>query len=256
MFGSDICGLCIGGYMPLMIKILAVFVVLGALGVALALALWLHQGGMLQLAAFNTWVADTFIQRLGLLGVFGLMVIESSLLPFPSEIVIPPAADLVRRQGEWSATAVIFSGVLGSLVGAWFNYGLARWLGRPVVLGLIARYGRMIHLSHAHFERVEALFLRYGSVTTLVGRLIPGVRQLISLPAGIARMPFGVFSLFTSLGSAIWVGVLFALGWNLGAHSEAFDASLKGVSAVIVGCLTGLGLAWWFWRKIKTFTSV
>jgi len=182
------------------------------------------------LARANAWLADTFIQRLGYLGVFLLMAIESSFIPFPSEVVIPPAGDLARRLPDWSLAGVIFWGTAGSLFGAWVNYGLARHLGRPLLLALIHRHGRLARIAEADYFRAEAFFLRHGVFSTLTGRLIPVIRQIISLPAGLAGMNPLVFSVLTSLGAGIWVTVLALAGYAFGADPDRLSQVLKSES--------------------------
>lgn len=160
---------------------------------------------------------------LGYLGVFLLMVIESSFIPFPSEIVVPPAAYLAAR-GEMNVYIVVLAGVAGSLVGALVNYFLAMYLGRPLVYNLVSKkWARVFLLSRSKVERAEKYFLEYGSLSTFLGRLVPAVRQLISLPAGFVRMDFGKFVFFTSLGAGLWVAILAALGYFLGANEEIFS---------------------------------
>lgn len=158
----------------------------------------------------------------GFLVVFLLMTVESSLIPFPSEVVMIPAGFLAAhgRLSLGSPLAdlilVILIGTLGSLAGASFNYFLAARAGRP----FLRRYGKYFFLPTHHLDRAEELFNRYGPGTTFVCRLIPAIRQLISLPAGLARMPVASFALWTGLGAGIWVTVLALIGYSLG-HSTA-----------------------------------
>lgn len=220
-------------------------------GLAVAGVWLLEQGAVLWLARANTWLADHVIARLGYLGVFGLMFIESSFIPFPSEIIIPPAGDLARRHADWSLTAVIAMGVLGSLAGALLNYALARWLGRAALVGLIRRYGRFFRLSIEAYFRTEAFFYRHGEIGTFTGRLVPGIRQIVSLPAGLARMNLAVFSLLTSLGAGIWVVVLAYLGYRFGENAEALSATLNDASRWLAAgavALVGGYVLWHRWR--------
>ena len=154
----------------------------------------------------------------GLLFVFVFMAIESSFVPFPSEVVMIPAGFFAAR-GElglgsplaavWAAIAV---GVLGSLAGAYVNYYLAQWVGKP----FLEKYGKWFFLKPAALERACEVFNRYGAATTFVCRMVPAIRQLISIPAGIARMPLGVFTLFTALGAGVWTIILAFVGYGLG----------------------------------------
>ena len=195
------------------------------------------------LARANSWLADTFIHRMGYAGVFVLMFIESSFIPFPSEIIIPPAGDLARRLPDWSLTAVIVLGTAGSLAGAVFNYTLALYLGRPLLLKLIDRFGGYVRMTRPGYDRAEALFQRHGAVSTFTGRLIPGIRQIISLPAGLSRMPLLAFCILTSLGAGIWVVVLALLGYWFGANADLLGARLKELSLwVALGAVALLAL--------------
>ncbi len=161
----------------------------------------------------------------GLLIVVALMTIESSLIPFPSEVVMIPAGFLAARGsmalGSPLADALlaIVAGVVGSLAGAYANYFLSLKLGAP----FLERYGRYFFLPKPKLERAEELFRTYGAGATFVCRLLPAIRQLISIPAGIARMPLGSFTLWTGLGAGIWVTVLTFLGYSLGARTASMS---------------------------------
>lgn len=150
--------------------------------------------------------------------IFAFMAIESSFIPFPSEIVMIPAGFLAAR-GELSLHAPVPDlvlacavGIAGSLAGAYFNYYLSAKLGEP----FLRKYGKWFFLKPAALDRACEVFNRYGGVTTFVCRLIPVIRQLISIPAGLARMPLGKFTLFTGLGAGIWTVILAAIGYVLG----------------------------------------
>lgn len=153
------------------------------------------------------------LDNLGYGTIFLLMTIESSFIPFPSEVVVPPAAMMVAL-GELDGFGVIFSALLGSLLGAAINYALSYYLGRPIVYSFArSKVGKMLLLSEEKLLRAEAYFDKEGALSTFVGRLIPGIRQLISIPAGLARMKLKPFFLYTSLGAGAWILVLFALGY-------------------------------------------
>ena len=153
----------------------------------------------------------------GLLFVFVFMAVESSFIPFPSEVVMVPAGFLAAR-GELALAplpalaAAIAVGVLGSLAGAFANYYLALWLGRP----FLERYGKYFFVKPEPLARACEVFNRYGAATTFVCRLVPVIRQLISIPAGISRMPVASFALFTGLGAGIWTAILSAVGFAIG----------------------------------------
>jgi membrane protein DedA with SNARE-associated domain len=160
------------------------------------------------------WLVNT-IGAMGYPGIFLLMAMESSVIPIPSEVVMPPAGYLVH-EGKMEMWLVILSGTLGSLVGAYANYFVARWLGRPLVI----KYGRYVWITEEHFNKVESYFLQHGEISTFIGRLLPVIRHLISIPAGIARMNHWRFSLYTTVGAAIWVSILSWIGYFIGQKQE------------------------------------
>jgi len=155
------------------------------------------------------------------------MTIESSFIPFPSEIVMIPAGFLAARQ-ELStgvpvldAVLAIVAGTAGSLAGAYFNYFLFGWLGIP----FLERYGKYFLLPPPKLRRAEELFLRYGAGATFVCRLLPAIRQLISIPAGVARMPLGSFTLWTGLGAGLWTTVLTIIGYRIGIRTRTMSTA-------------------------------
>ena len=168
-----------------------------------------------KMAAFGmTW---------GPLLVVAFMTIESSFIPFPSEIVMIPAGFMAARgeffpsEHAWGAFCLaVACGITGSLLGAWINYGLSLKLGRP----FLHRWGKYFFLPSEKLDRAEGLFREYGEVTTFICRLIPVVRQLISIPAGISRMHFGRFSLFTGTGAGLWVSILASIGYWFGTTTR------------------------------------
>ena len=146
-----------------------------------------------------------------------LMAIESSFIPFPSEVVVPPAAYKAATDGSLNAVLIVLFATLGADVGALINYVLARYLGRPVIYRFAeSRLGHMCLLDSDKVRKAEDYFDRHGAIGTLVGRLVPAVRQLISIPAGLARMGIGRFLLYTTLGAGVWNSILCALGWYIG----------------------------------------
>lgn len=161
-----------------------------------------------------------FVENANYLFVFVFMVIESSFIPFPSEVVVPPAAYLACTDtgagSDMNIFMVVIFATLGALVGAFINYFLALWIGRPVVYAFAdSRVGHMLMINREKVEKAEAYFDKHGAISTFIGRLIPAIRQLISIPAGISRMNIGQFALFTTLGALVWNGVLGALGYWL-----------------------------------------
>ena len=160
------------------------------------------------------WLVDT-IGAMGYPGIFLLMAMESSIIPVPSELVMPPAGYLAY-QGEMNVAVVILCGTLGSLAGAYANYFASRYLGRP----LIIKYGKYVFITPHKFERVERFFLRHGEISTFIGRLLPVVRHLISIPAGLAGMNHLRFSFYTLLGAGIWCGILTGVGYVIGENQQ------------------------------------
>ena len=145
-----------------------------------------------------------------------LMAIESSFIPFPSEVVVPPAAYKAASTGDLNIWLVILCATVGALIGALVNYFLALWLGKPIVYKFAnSRFGHMCLIDQQKVEKAEQFFLKYGVSATLVGRLVPAVRQLISIPAGLAKMNLPKFMLFTALGAGLWNAVLAAMGYYL-----------------------------------------
>jgi membrane protein DedA with SNARE-associated domain len=158
------------------------------------------------------WLVET-VSALGYPGLTVLMAIESSFIPLPSEVVMPPAGYLAA-QGRMDPVLAVLAGTLGSVLGALFNYWFAIVVGEP----FLRRYGKYFLVSTEHLDRAEGFFARHGEISTFIGRLVPVVRQLISIPAGMARVPLGRFVAFTALGAGIWCAVLVYIGWFVGRH--------------------------------------
>ena len=181
------------------------------------------------LSALTAWLVDT-IGRMGYTGIISLMFLESSFFPFPSEVVMPPAGYLAWK-GEMSLALVLLSGIAGSLLGALFNYWIAVKFGRPFLL----RWGKYFFVSKESVDKADEFFLKHGHISTLVGRLLPVIRQYISLPAGIARMPIKTFSLYTSIGAGAWVIVLTFAGYLLGEHQDLLKEYLHVITLACIG---------------------
>lgn len=149
--------------------------------------------------------------------VLGFMVIESSFIPFPSEVIIPPAAYLACTSNEVNIWLILILGTAGAIIGALINYGLSAWIGRPIVYKFAdSRLGHICLINRQKVEHAEQYFDKHGAASTFIGRLIPAVRQLISIPAGLARMNLGQFTIYTALGAGVWNGILAGLGYWLG----------------------------------------
>lgn len=155
--------------------------------------------------------------------VFIFMVVESSFIPFPSEVVVPPAAYLACRNygvgADMNVYMVVVMATLGALVGAFINYYLSLWVGRPVVYKFAdSKFGHACLIDRQKVEKAEAYFDKHGAISTFIGRLIPAIRQLISIPAGLSRMNVGTFAIFTALGALVWNSILAGLGYWLSIH--------------------------------------
>lgn len=178
-------------------------------------------------AGFFNW----FIEHADYLFVFLFMMLESSFIPFPSELVVPPAAYIactnIGAGSSMNIYMVVVVATLGALAGAFFNYYISLWIGRPIVYKFAnSRVGHACLIDETKVEKAEKYFDKHGAISTLIGRLIPVIRQLISIPAGLSRMNVGVFALFTALGALIWNVVLALLGYWLSkgvAPADLFD---------------------------------
>ncbi|MBQ7280329.1 MAG: DedA family protein [Bacteroidales bacterium] len=164
-----------------------------------------------------------------------LMTVESSFIPFPSEVVIPPAVYVAcnpESEGGMKVWVIILIGTLGAMLGAFINYFLSRWLGRPIIYAFVeSKLGHALMLSGEKMERAEEYFNKHGNISTLVGRLIPVVRQLISIPAGLSKMNVGSFALYTFVGAAIWNCILALLGYL--AYQAADPSVIERYSHVL-----------------------
>lgn len=166
-----------------------------------------------------SYLFQFFYENAGYMLVFLFMVIESSFLPFPSEVVVPPAAYIAVTRGDMNIAIIVLVATAGAVVGALVNYVLSLWLGRPIVYAFAnSRFGHACLIDQAKVEKAEKYFDKHGAVSTFIGRLIPAVRQLISIPAGLARMNIWVFVIFTALGAGVWNCILAALGYWLGKN--------------------------------------
>lgn len=213
----------------------------------------------------QTWDAlgifNWFVENASYMFVFVLMIVESSFIPFPSEVIVPPAAYLATTHMVARSTigtdmnifVVVFIATAGAIVGALVNYYLSAWIGRPVIYRFAnSRLGHACLLSDEKVEKAEQYFDRHGSISTFIGRLIPAVRQLISIPAGLARMNIIKFIVFTGLGALVWNAVLATLGWWLGTlytldelepKIEQYNGYLTiGGCALLAGCV--LYISW------------
>lgn len=184
------------------------------------------------------------VGSLGYIGIFIMMFLESTVFPIPSEVVMIPAGYLAHK-GEMNIYIVIVLGALGSLGGALFNYYFALKFGRTFLM----KYGKYFFVSHETIEKTEVFFKDHGHISTFSGRLIPGLRHYISLPAGLARMNLFVFCLYTTLGATIWVIILTLLGYYIGDNEALVKEYLR---YLIIGLLVFLVLLGaWYYKKVK-----
>lgn len=187
--------------------------------------------------------------------VFALMVVESSFIPFPSEIIIPPAVMIAATpDSSLSIAAIVLFGTLGAMLGAYINYYLGWFLGRPIIHKLAdTRFAHACLIDRAKIEKAEAYFVNHGNSSTFVGRFIPGIRQLISIPAGVSKMNAGAFTLFTALGALTWNVILAAVGYICGKNIEMFESIFREltIALVVAGALFVAYLAYSGLKKKK-----
>jgi membrane protein DedA with SNARE-associated domain len=193
--------------------------------------------------AFIDWIVVT-VNSWGYSGIFILMALESTVLPVPSELVLIPAGYLVQ-QGQMNVLLALFASTVGSLVGALVNYGFALWVGRPV----LERYGRYFFVRPVLLAKTDAFFMRHGAISTFTGRLIPGIRHLISLPAGLCRMSLATFALYTSFGAGLWSIVLLALGYFIGDNAVLIEENLPLVTGAVLFFVAATVGGYLFWQR-------
>ncbi|MDD2583072.1 MAG: DedA family protein [Desulfuromonadaceae bacterium] len=193
------------------------------------------------------WLLNT-IGAMGYPGILLLMAMESSIIPIPSELVMPPAGYLVY-QGKMNMAVVILCGTAGSLIGAYINYFVSHYLGRPLIL----RYGKYALIPPDKFERVERFFLRHGEISTFIGRLLPVIRHLISIPAGVAGMNHFRFALYTMLGAGLWCTILTLIGYAIGENQQLImQYSHKALLWVILFSAALVAVYIWWQRNHRS----
>lgn len=207
---------------------------------------------------YHGWVANVvqwYGHHVSYTAVGTLMTVESSFIPFPSEIVIPPAVMVAAdpaTDNDMKIWLIVLVGTLGALLGAYINYFLSRWLGRPIIYKFVdSKWGHALRLSGEKMERAEKYFNEHGIVSTLVGRLIPVIRQLISIPAGLSKMNIGTFTFFTFLGAAIWNCVLALLGFlAVKAGGMDFIYKYSGLLSKVIIVLFAVAVLFFIVRSI------
>jgi len=182
----------------------------------------------------------------GYLGIFMLMTVESSFIPFPSEIILIPAGYLAS-EGKMSLILIMASGLGGSMLGAFINYYLALLLGRKILV----KFGKYFFIKESALDKMDNYFNKHGAISTFTGRLIPGIRQLISIPAGLSKMHLGTFSFYTALGAGLWALILVLLGYYIGENQELIDIYLKQIIYAILTSLAILGFLYYKYQKNK-----
>ena len=193
------------------------------------------------------WLLNT-LNAMGYPGIFALMAMESSVIPVPSELVMPPAGYLAH-QGQMNIWIAILMGTIGSLVGAYANYFVSHWLGRPLVL----KYGKYVWITEEKFAKVESFFLKHGEISTFIGRLLPVIRHLISIPAGIAGMNHLRFSLYTLAGAGIWCTILAWIGYFIGKEQALImKYSHQAIIGVIIFSAILITVYVWRHKKAKS----
>ncbi len=195
-------------------------------------------------------VFEWYMANLNYFTIFLLMAIESSFIPFPSEIVVPFAA-WKAAEGSLTVTGVMLASTAGAMTGALFNYYFALWLGRPIIYKLAdTKLAHWLLIDRNSIEKAENYFVKHGKASTFIGRLVPAVRQLISLPAGLARMNIGTFALFTFIGSTLWNLILAAIGYYAYDIKDKLLPYLDWIMYT-VGALFVCFLAYQGWKAYK-----
>lgn len=206
-----------------------------------------------QVVMLATSLIITVIQRTGYFGIFVLMAAESALIPIPSEITMTFGGYLASI-AKFNIYFLIFVGAFANLIGSWLAYWLGYWGEKTVILNLIRKYGKYVLISEHEFERSEKWYRNYGEAITFFSRVLPVVRTFISLPAGIARMNFWRFTLFTFLGSLIWSALLAYVGYVLGKNWNSLHPYYQKFEYLIIGGIVLLGL-YYIWHKYKTLKN-
>lgn len=199
------------------------------------------------MGSLGQWIVDN-LAAFGYPALAVLLLVENLFPPIPSELILPLAGFLVSR-GEMDFIPAILVATTGSLAGAYMLYALGLWGGRPLVL----RYGRLLRVGEGDLDRAEGWFGKYGEWVVLLARMVPGARSIVSIPAGMLKMPLGRFTLLTILGSAIWNTLLISAGWFLGGNWRRVTDTVGSISnaVLVIMLVVAIGLAIWWWRRAR-----
>lgn len=198
------------------------------------------------LHGLSSWVAD-IVESFGYVGVAVLTLLENLIPPIPSEIILPLAGFLVG-QGRFSFLPVVLAATLGSVGGALILYGLGAWLGERRLYILMGKFGRYVLMDESDLDKARDWFERHGAKAILVGRLVPGIRSIISIPAGLVKMPIWQFITYTLIGSTVWNVTLISFGWALGDQWDKVQDYVKLVEYVVILVIVAAGL-WFLWAR-------
>lgn len=198
------------------------------------------------LHGLSSWVAD-IVESFGYVGVAVLTLLENLIPPIPSEIILPLAGFLVG-QGRFSFLPVVLAATLGSVGGALILYGLGAWLGERRLYMLMGKFGRYVLMDESDLDKARDWFERHGAKAILVGRLVPGIRSIISIPAGLVKMPIWQFITYTLIGSTVWNVTLISFGWALGDQWDKVQDYVKLMEYVVILVIVAAGL-WFLWAR-------
>jgi membrane protein DedA with SNARE-associated domain len=192
------------------------------------------------------WVTEV-IDQLGYLGVGLLVALENLFPPIPSEIVLP-FAGFVARDGQANLFGMIVAATVGSLVGAWILYGISAWIGPERIEHFLFRYGKWVRLTHADVIKTETWFDKHSTQAVLICRCVPLIRSLISIPAGLRRMPFARFTVYTAIGSLVWNAALIGAGYGLRSQWDQVEPVMSVLQYAVIAAIV-LAIAWFLWRR-------
>jgi len=187
------------------------------------------------------------VEELGYVGIAGLIALENLVPPIPSELILP-LAGFMARDGRFSLPVVVAAATIGSIVGALVLYAAGAWLGDARLRALVERFGGMLGVSKRDLDRAHDWFDRYGGVAVFLGRLVPVVRSLVSIPAGLRRMPTGRFMIYTGAGSLVWNSVLIGLGWTAGDQWHKVEQYVSFFEYAVLAAIAA-GVVAFLWKR-------